>query len=162
MADRAYRCESCFLTADAVCLSKRLVVAAAGVFLRRRPFSERNGPHAGDDPRSNRFNRSLRASGARLLFIAAAFRSLDLSPASIEDHAAITKRSRRFLIQRPRSWKEAYAERFFSNSWICVCNCLFRCGLGFLRAGEAGDAGGRRAAACGAGGARARPCLRIL
>src|SRR5437879_12014513 len=79
MGGQAYRCEACFLTADAVCLSKRLVVATAGVFLRRRPFSERNGPHAGDDPWSNRLNHSFRASGAWLLFFSAAFRKFDLS-----------------------------------------------------------------------------------
>ena len=95
MADRAYRCESCFLTAEGVCLSKRLVVAAAGVFLRRRPFSERNGPHAGDDLWSNRLNHSFRASGAWLLFFSAAFRKFDLSSDSFACNAP--KPGSRFL-----------------------------------------------------------------
>src|SRR5437879_4020789 len=98
MADRAHCCECNSPVADAVCLSKCAVAAAVGIFPCRRSLGERNGPHAGDDLRSNGFNHSLRASGARFLFIAAAFRGLDLSPASIEDHAAVTKRSHRFLI----------------------------------------------------------------
>src|SRR2546421_9056773 len=139
MANRAHHCKYRSVVPDAVCFSKCAVAAAAGIFPLWCSPAERNGPLVGDDLRSNRFNCSLRASSPRFLFVAAAFRSLNLSPGSIEDHAAVTRRSRRFLMQQRRPWKEAYAEKFLFNSWIYVRSCLFRCGRGLLRADKARD-----------------------
>src|SRR5258707_13905072 len=78
LADRADRCKCCPLAADAVCVSKRVVAAAAGVRVRRCTPAERNGPHGGDHLRTNRLDHSLRAAGAGVLFFASTLCRIDL------------------------------------------------------------------------------------
>ncbi len=78
LADGAHRCKYCFITADAVCVSKRVVAAAAGLLLRHRPPAERNGPHAGHRLWAHRLFYSHFATGAGVLFFAVASCWIDL------------------------------------------------------------------------------------
>src|SRR6266702_707715 len=157
MADRAHRCECRSLVVDSVCISKCAVAASAGLFRCWRSLAEWDGAYVGNDFRAYRSLGPFSTSCTRLLFFSAAFRSLDLSAASIERNPWIARRSGRFLIQ-----KEAHAEKSFSEPWIYVRGSLFLCGCGFNRASKAWDERGRGAAARRACGTRARPCFRIL
>src|SRR5260370_33024768 len=97
MVGGADHCKYRSVAADAVCVSKCLVAAAAGILLCHRAFAERHRPRFGDDLRADCLDRSLCAARAGLLLIAAALCGVDLSSGSFARQPPKSKSGSRFL-----------------------------------------------------------------